>query len=682
MERDEWVPPSLRKQQQGGPKRKPPQGKAGYGKSGKSMPKPKPPARQTVHHRPVGKPARPPARKPQPKRGPMLRRKRVAANPRLRIVTVRFVLIAALIAAGVRLIQVQGIEAEALAVRADKQRAVTNTIPAKRGDIIDRNGVKLAFSVETRALFWAPTVVRKDYEKNKIDYETRIKEIAAKIKSVLGDKVDENDLLTKMRSDGYSTLARDVLPAQEREIRKKYKEIISEVQSRREYPGGTLASNILGYANWRSDDKDRSKHNVHGLFGMENDRDSELAGEPGKQTVDTAEGTDGVVIPGTERNVRQAKDGSDIELTIDADVQYDVQQKLSAYVAQNRAKGGAAVVMDAHTGEVYALANDKSFDPAAPKGPNGYSNPQATGNPAVTTPYEPGSVNKIVTAAAAIEDGLTKPEDTHRVLGSHKVADRVIEDAWPHGPLTMTTTGIFAKSSNVGTLMLAEQVGQDRYADMLKKFGLGQKTGVGLPGESPGSVPERKQWSGSTFGNLPIGQGLSMTVLQMAGMYQTIANNGVRVSPRIIKSTIDRDGIKHDEPRPEGVRVVSEQTATTVRNMFRAVMQKAPNNQSGTGPQAALTGFQISGKTGTGQQIDPATGKYSTSLHTITFAGILPADNPRFVVGIMIDRPDYFGAEFGKTAAPLFHDIASYLAQRFNLPLSAEQAPVVPLTLN
>ncbi|WP_083754060.1 peptidoglycan D,D-transpeptidase FtsI family protein [Actinosynnema sp. ALI-1.44] len=645
--------------------------------------KPAPARRAAQAHRPTGKPTgkptRQPARKPPPRR-PAARRKRLPVNTRLRIVSVRFVLIAALIAAGVRLIQVQGVEAQGLSDRANKQRVKTIPIAAKRGDILDRNGVKLAFSVETRTLSWAPKVVKKEYERTKIDYETRIKDVAAKIKSVLGDKVDENDLLTKMRGDGYSVLVRDVLPAQERDIRRKYAEVISEAQSRREYPGGTLASNIIGYANWRSDDPDRAKHNVHGLFGMENDRDAELAGEAGSQTVDTAEGADGVVIPGSERNVRQAKDGSDIQLTIDADVQYDVQQKLIAYVAQNRAQGGTVVVMDAKTSEVYALANDKSFDPKDPQGPNGYGNPQVTGNPAVSNPYEPGSVNKIVTASAAIEDGVTKPEDTHKVPGSHKVADRTVEDAWSHGTLTMTTTGIFAKSSNVGTLLLAEQIGQNRYAEMLKKFGLGQKTGVGLPGETAGQVPDVKQWSGSTFGNLPIGQGLSMTVLQMAGMYQTIANNGVRVPPRIIRTSIDRDGTHHDEPRPEGVRVVNDQTAATVKNMLRAVVQKAPNQQSGTGVAAALAGYQISGKTGTAQQIDPKTKIYSDNLYSITFAGILPADNPRFVVGIMIDRPDYYGAANGKTAAPLFHDIASYLAQRYNLPLSPEAAPIVPLT--
>jgi cell division protein FtsI (penicillin-binding protein 3) len=641
------------------------------------------PVRQPIHRpsrqpsgKPVGAPRRPSQQKPKAKRPPMIRRRRPVANNRLRILSVRFVLVAALVAAGVKLIQVQGFEAEALSRKADSQRSLTIPIAAKRGEIVDRNGVKLAFSVETRALTWSPKGVKREYEKTKVDYETRIKDIAAKIKAVVPE-ADEQDLLAKMRSDNFTYLLQDITPAQERDIRRKYAEVGSEPRARREYPGGPLASNILGYANWRSESK-----NVHGLFGMENDRDTELAGEAGSQTMDTQSGADGVVIPGTERNLRQAKDGSAIELTIDADIQYDVQRKLSDYVAKSGAKSGSAVVLDAHTGEVYALANDKSFDPADPKGPNGLGNTDATGNPAVTTPYEPGSVNKIVTAAAAIEDGIAKPEDTLRVPGTHKVADRVIGDAWDHGTLTMTTTGVFAKSSNIGTLLLAEKVGEDRYAEMLKNFGLGQKTGVGLPGESSGSVPERKSWSGSTFGNLPIGQGLSMTVLQMAGMYQAIANNGVRVSPRIIKSTVDRDGNRHVEPRPEGVRVVSEQTATTVRNMFRAVTQKAPNGQSGTGPAAALTGYQVSGKTGTAQQVDPATNRYSNSLYWITFAGILPADNPRFVVGIMLDKPNYSGNEFGRSAAPLFHDIASYLAQRANLPLSPEQTPVVPLTLN
>jgi cell division protein FtsI (penicillin-binding protein 3) len=244
-----------------------------------------------------------------------------------------------------------------------------------------------------------------------------------------------------------------------------------------------------------------------------------------------------------------------------------------------------------------------------------------------------------------------------------------------------TTTGVFGKSSNVGTLMLAQRLGPERYAEMLRKFGLGQRTGVGLPGESAGLVPPIDQWSGSTFSNLPIGQGLSMTLLQMTGMYQAIANDGVRMPPRIIKETIAPDGTRTEEPRPEGVRVVSPETARTVRNMFRAVVQRDPMGvQQGTGPAAAVDGYQIAGKTGTAQQINPGCGCYYDDVYWITFAGMAPADDPRYVIGVMMDAPHHAAdGSPGSSAAPLFHNIASWLLQRENVPLSAD--PGAPLTL-
>jgi cell division protein FtsI (penicillin-binding protein 3) len=205
-------------------------------------------------------------------------------------------------------------------------------------------------------------------------------------------------------------------------------------------------------------------------------------------------------------------------------------------------------------------------------------------------------------------------------------------------------------------------------------MGLGQRTGVGLPGESAGRVPPHDQWSGSTFANLPIGQGLSMTVLQMAGMYQAIANDGVRIPPRIVSAEIAPDGTRTATPRPAGIRVVSAQTAHTVRDMLRAVVQNEPG-QRGTAPEAALDGYQIAGKSGTAQQVNPGCGCYSNSNYWITFAGILPADSPRFVVGIMLDDPAV------GSAAPLFHQIASYLAGRYQLPLSSAPSPTAILTL-
>ena len=256
-----------------------------------------------------------------------------------------------------------------------------------------------------------------------------------------------------------------------------------------------------------------------------------------------------------------------------------------------------------------------------------------------------------------------------------------VGDAWEHGVMPYTTTGVFGKSSNVGTLMLAQRIGPERYADMLAKFGLGQRTGVGLPGESAGLVPPIDQWSGSTFSNLPIGQGLSMTLLQMTGMYQAIANDGVRIPPRIVKATVAPDGTRTEEPRPEGVRVVSPQTAQTVRGMLRAVVQRDPMGiQQGTGSLAAVDGYQISGKTGTAQKINPACGCYYSDVYWITFAGMVTTDDPRYVIGIMADNPHRTAeGQPGTTMAPLFHNIASWLLQRENVPLSPDPGP--PLTL-
>lgn len=608
-----------------------------------------------------------------------------AATGKGRYVAVRVVLVGVLVVAGLKLVQVQGFQAEALSAKAESQRTTTITIPAQRGAIEDRNGVELAFSVETRALSVNLKIMRKNWadyaQKNPSlgkNFETRVAAAAKFIAAKLPRKVTEQEMLTDFhKNQDFTYLVKDVEPSVAEEITKQFPEIGSEVQAAREYPGDTLASNVVGLANWRTDDPDVSKHNLHGIAGLEMTHDSDLAGTPGQYVADTAQGNDSVIIPGTERDIQPATAGNNLVLTLDSDVQYALQSQLSAYVAQSHAKGGSAVIMDAKTGEIYGLADDRTFDP---NDPSTYTT-DLMNNTAVTTPYEPGSVNKIITATAAIDTGVTTPESVNQVPGSLKVADHTVHDAWTHGTVQFTTTGIFAKSSNIGTLLLSQQVGPDRYMDYLNKFGIGQSTGLGLPGESRGSVPPRNTWTGTTFGNLPIGQGLSMTVVQMAGMYQAIANNGLRVQPRIVREEVKPDGTVVPEPAPATVQVVSPQTATTVRDMLRAVTQTGRSGNSGTAPTAALEGYQISGKTGTAQQVNPATGAYSDSLYNITFAGMLPADNPRFVIGIRLDAPDTT-LPAGHSAAPLFHDLASYLTQRYQIPLSSSPAPYTPLQIN
>nr|WP_228717337.1 penicillin-binding protein 2 [Allosaccharopolyspora coralli] len=582
----------------------------------------------------------------------------------------RLILVLALVAAGAQLVRVQGFQASALSQESEKQRLTKEAIPAERGEITDRSGNVLAFSSESRQLYTNPISLREDQNEahrqdpSKPNADQYKREIARYIHQVVGPKLPEKEVLDALFSQKRFTYFGPVIdPGAARLITEKYPHVGAEYRATREYPAGEVGANVVGAAKWRMDEE-----KVKGLIGMESSLDKLLAGRDGAKVSDTAAGSP-VVIPGTERELEPATPGSDLELTIDSDLQYTVQNKLADYVAKAGARGGSAVVLDSHTGEVYALANDTSFNPA---NSDTWTN-KALGNAAVTNPFEPGSVHKVVTAAGAIEDGLVRPDSVLQVPGQIKVADRVVGDAWSHGTIPLTFTGVLGKSSNVGTLMTAQRLGEDRFADLMHKFGVGQQTGIGLPGESSGYVPPKEDWSGSTFANLPIGQGLSMTVLQMAGMYQAIANDGVRVPPRIIAAETGPDGQREERPQPEGVRVVSERTADTVKDMLRSVVQDVPQ-QEGTGSDAALEGFQVSGKTGTAQQIDPSCNCYSQSNYWITFAGIVPADDPRFVVGLMLDAPQS-GTPEGSSAAPLFHDVASYLTQRYQLPLSKEPAP-------
>ena len=578
------------------------------------------------------------------------------------------VIMLAVIAVAIRMIDVHTIEAPSLSAQAAQQREYTQVETAKRGSILDRNGRPLAYTDEARSLTFLPKAVRNSIDAahkdnpELPDVSTRLHQIAAGVSSALGGSISEDDLYKKLTSDDtFVYLARSVSSDVASRITAEFPEIGADPQAIRLYPGGSLAANIVGDVNYDG----------NGLIGLEASLDSVLAGTDGSRTYDR--GSDGAIIPGSTRNEHPAINGSTVRLTIDSDIQWFVQSEIAKAKTASGAKSASAVVLDSKTGEVLAMANDGTFNASKPLS----EQPNADlGNPAVTSPFEPGSVNKIITAAAAVEYGLTTPEQVHQVPGSIRMSGITVNDAWTHGVEPYTTTGIFGKSSNVGTLMLAQQVGEERFADMVNRFGLGRTTGVGLPAESSGEVPALSQWSGGSFANLPIGQGLSMTLLQMTGMYQAIANNGLRIPPRILLSE-GRDGSDDDEPHPQGVRVVSPQTAETVRNMFRAVLQDDPMGiQNGTGAKGAVPGYQLSGKTGTAQQVDPACGCYSNSSYNITFAGIAPADNPRFVIGIMLDNPKRSSdGSGGQSAAPLFGTIASWILQHDRVPQSAHPAP-------
>jgi cell division protein FtsI (penicillin-binding protein 3) len=595
-----------------------------------------------------------------PRRPSGYRRTPLGGPYRKRLVLGRILLVIALGLATLKLVVVQTVQAGDLTEASAKQATTPIPLPAARGAILDRYGNTLAFSIDSRQLVTSPRTIARTHGDDAPRYVAEMTTVVAAATG--GDPVEIGAALSSDKR--YVKLGKAVEPAVAEQVREQFPEIAEERREEREYPAGTTGASVIGAARWDLDAK-----KVIGGAGLESTEDNVLAGSDGLRVVDTAEGSD-AVIPGSTRFERAAVQGSDIQLTLDSDVQYTLQRLLEEKVAETGAKAtSSAVVLDSATGHVVAMANGQSYDPAK----YGSVSNEQLANPAVQNAFEPGSVNKVVTMAAALEYGVAKPDDVLTVPGSIKVADRTINDAWKHGTEHYTLTGVLAKSSNVGTLMTAQKVGEDRWLDMLTRFGVGTRTGVGLPGESPGVVPPRETWSGSTFGNLPIGQGLQMSTLQMAGIYQAVANDGVRVPPRIIDATISPDGVRTPAPAPEAVRVVSPETARSLRTMLTAVTQDA-HGQRGTGYLAAVPGYQVAGKTGTAQQVDPDCKCYTSASHTITFAGMLPAQQPRYVVAIMLDAP-----AAGTSAAPLFHDIASYLAQRDGLPVSTEAPPVQTL---
>lgn len=604
---------------------------------------------------------------------------------RMKIVVTLFLVLAVVLVG--RLAWVQVVWGPDLALKAQEQRARVYVDPARRGEITDREGNQLAYTMQARSLTVSPRLLRDELRQQQ-DLEMRVEGMArAEIDAQIDDRVEDvltrmseeiprmiedagaitgevkkEDILDKLHADSsYEVLVRNVDPDVAAEIASTFHGVAADHQDIRQYPNGAIAENVIG----------KVSMDGQGQFGFEAAGDAMLSGINGRSTEDVS--TDGQVIPGTLRDVVPPVDGTSVELTLDLDLQTYVQQLLEQAKANSGAQSAEAVVLDVATGEILAMANTDTIDP------NGNIERQLEAgkdfeNPTISHPFEPGSVAKIITAAATIEEGLTTPDEVHEVPGSINMAGVTVADAWDHGLVPYTTTGIFGKSSNVGTLMLADRLGEDRFSDYLGRFGVGRPTGVELPNESSGLLPPREQWSGGTFANLPIGQGMSLTTLQMASIYQALANHGERIEPRIIDTVTDDDGEETTRSEPKRTQVVSPATADTVVSMFRSVTQSDPGGlQSGTGSNGAVPGYQTSGKTGTAQKVDPNTGAYSNSDYWITFAGIAPADDPRFVVAVMVDQPTQGveeGGGGGQSAAPLFRDIASWLLNRDNIPPS------------
>ncbi len=413
-----------------------------------------------------------------------------------------------------------------------------------------------------------------------------------------------------------------------------------------------MASQLLGF----------SGTDGQGLAGIELSLDGVLGGENGERLLVRGRGEDGPVVYVKEE--RQARPGKSVKLTIDRNIQSRAEDDLAQYGTQFGAESATAVVMQPSTGHVLAMASwprvDANDQLGAPE--------SARRIMGVGFPYEPGSTFKPFTVAGALESRVITPNSTFQVADSIQVADQEIKEAHPHGPVAMTPADILAYSSNVGTIQIArDRLGERRFDDWMRRFGFGSTTGIELPGEERGYQLPLDKYSGSSIGNLPIGQGELVTPLQLASGYATLANAGVRVPPTLVASV---DG--KEPTRAASKRVVSATTAAQVRSMLTRVTEAG-----GTGQELAIPGYSIAGKTGTAQHVDPATGKYSHSLYTASFVGMAPAENPRVVIAVIIDKPraggEYTGAQ---VAGPAFRELMrwtlTYLAVPPNRPTTAQ----------
>jgi cell division protein FtsI (penicillin-binding protein 3) len=529
----------------------------------------------------------------------------------------------------VRLAALQFGEAGHLEALGEGQRLRTFELPANRGAILDRAGTPLALSIEARDIYVDPRFV--------VDPATA----ASRIAPILGIAAHEvRDALT---SDGtFAYIDRQVDVAVADEVAALGLPGIGFLDtSRRYYPAGTVAAQVLGFVGTDGT----------GLGGIEAEHDSFLAGIAGSETIEVS--AQGQAIAGGARFVEAPREGDDLLLTIDREMQYQVQRFLRQAVEENHARGGTVVVMDPVTGDIYSMASYPTFDP------NVFldSDAEDRANRAVTDAWEPGSVNKVITAATALETGVVSVAERFRVPATRTIGGYVIHDSHPHPMESMTIGDIIAASSNVGSSMLADRVGNEALSDAFDAFGLGRATGVGFPGEAAGIMPTG-EWQDITRATVSFGAGVAVTPLQMATVYATVANDGVWVQPRIVAGTSPGTGTTLPVPDSPTRRVIGADTADLLTRMLAYAVE------DGTGINARIDGYQVAGKTGTAKKLD-RDGNY-TERYVASFIGFLPARDPRVVVAVVLDEPDtVYG---GVAAAPLFQDIARYAIQRLAIP--------------
>ncbi|MFF3482488.1 peptidoglycan D,D-transpeptidase FtsI family protein [Streptomyces sp. NPDC002701] len=634
--------------------------------------KPGGPAKPGRQRRP-GPGARP-ARRPAPPRGRAPRVIRLGSpRPRLRLVSLALALV--LIAFVVRLLQVQAVDASEYTAKAEKNRYLSRTLAAERGGITDRNGVDLAISVDANDITADPTLFTRKATKTADAPE----QAAALLGPILGQ--DPDDIAAKLRTENtrYVVLARRQTPqvwTQIKDLKSALAEkagaggaanvlagVLQEPSSQRIYPNGDLGAGILGWVN--ADGK--------GGGGIEQQLDRELSGKDGEIRYAQSGGRQ---VPTAGSTEKPAVAGSEVELTIDRDIQWAAQNAIAEQVEKSEADRGYVIVQDNRTGEILAMANAPGFDPNDLSRADG----GALHNWSIEDAYEPGSTAKVMSMAAVLEEGVATPATHVTVPNRLHRGDRLFRDDIDHPTWYLTLNGVLAKSSNIGTILATGQLGKTQKEanrvlhSYLRKFGIGAYTGLGFPGETKGILAPADQWSTSQQYTIPFGQGVSVNALQAASVYSTIANGGVRVEPTLVRGTKGADGRFTPAAKADRTRVVSEKTAKTLAHMLESVV----DDEEGTGTKARIPGYRVAGKTGTANRVDPATGRYRG--YTSSFAGFAPADNPRVTVYCAIQnatKGSYFG---GQICGPVYKEVLEFALKTLQVPPTGQSAARLPVT--
>jgi cell division protein FtsI/penicillin-binding protein 2 len=551
------------------------------------------------------------------------------ANRRLRLLLLAFAVVFAGTAA--RAFWLQGVEASSLGARAQAQHRETLSIPASRGTIYDRDGVQLAIGEQATTVYADPRQV------------TNALGIARAAQQIFGRKVvNANTLYPQLldKSKGFVYIARKADPdVAAKFVKRGFDGVNVYSEERRAYPQHSVAASVLGYAGTDN----------QGIAGLEYGLDRFLRGKPGVETIvkdpfgralDTISST-------------PEREGSDVFLTIDHTIQAEAETVLRNTLRQWGGKGASAIVLDPRTGDILAMANAPVYD--ANDFPS--VNPQVSRNRAVTDQYEPGSTFKLVTVSAALSEGLVTPRTRFTLPYEIKVADRWVHDAEHRPTETLSVAQILAQSSNVGAVTLAEKLGPSRLMKWIQRWGYGRPTGVDFPGEAGGAVLPLDQWSGSTIGNVPIGQGVAVTPLQMASAYAAVANGGTWIQPHLVERIAG-----HSVPKPKRRRILSPAVNSEIAAMLQNVVA------DGTGTEAQIPGYRVAGKTGTAQV--PGPNGYVGGKYVASFVGYVPASHPRLVVLVKVQEPTraIFG---GVVAAPAFAEIARFCLQYLEIPPDA-----------